>query len=74
MNMKYRYPIEVGTSLVEIMRIQVKIPSEESDDSDNQVSFQSASRITEQISEKSSFRQERSLHNSEALSERSFER
>jgi hypothetical protein len=33
--MKYRYPIEVGTSLVEIMRIQVKIPSEESDDSDN---------------------------------------
>jgi hypothetical protein len=50
MNMKYRYPIEVGTSLVEIMRIQVKIPSEESDDSDNEVSFQSNSRITEQIS------------------------
>jgi hypothetical protein len=27
MNMKYRYPLDTGTALVEIVRIQAKLPA-----------------------------------------------
>ncbi len=32
MNLKYRYPLETGTPMVEIVRVQVKLPAGESDD------------------------------------------
>lgn len=32
MNLKYRYPLDTGTSMVELLRIQVKLPTEDSDD------------------------------------------
>lgn len=35
MNMKYRYPLDLGTALVEIVKIQAKLPATQSDDSDD---------------------------------------
>lgn len=35
MNLKYRYPLDTGTPLVEIVRVQVKLPAGESDDDDD---------------------------------------
>lgn len=35
MNIKYRYPLETGTPLVEIVRVQVRLPAGESDDDED---------------------------------------
>ena len=35
MNLKYRYPLDTGTPLVELMRVQVKIPAGESDEEED---------------------------------------
>lgn len=37
MNMKYRFPIDTGTALVELVRVQVKIPAEDSESSDEEI-------------------------------------
>lgn len=34
MNIKYRYPLDLGTPLVELVRLQIRIPTVDSDDSD----------------------------------------
>ena len=74
MNLKYRYPLETGTAMVEIVRVQVKLPTDDSDEDDFEFSKRTFS-IPELESEKHTFRDARSFYNSEeALSERSFDR
>ena len=32
MNLKYRFPLDTGTPLVQLVRLQIKLPAEESED------------------------------------------
>ena len=75
MNLKYKYPLETGTAMVEIVRVQVKLPTDDSDQDDYEFSKRTFS-IPELESDKHSFKDNRSYHNNseEALSERSFDR
>ena len=32
MNLKYKYPLDTGTPFIELVRVQVKVPNQESDE------------------------------------------
>ena len=67
MNTKYRYPMDIGTPIIELIRIQVKLPSGDSDDEDDK------SSILDFKSQKSSRRID-AMTGSGALEERTYER